>query len=141
MNRKERIRIGDLAKGTGTKVVTVRYYERIGLLPRPPRTAGNYRIYSDEHMRCLRFIRRCRDLGFTLDQIRDLLRLSSQKDGECAEVDRITAQHLIEIEQKTSDLKRLARELRRLNECCQGNGIIADCRIIEALSPGREGEH
>ena len=140
MNGKERISIGDLAKGTGTRVVTVRYYEQIGLMPVPSRTAGNYRTYSNEHMRRLRFIRRCRDLGFTLDQIRDLLRLSSQKDEECADVDRITAQHLIEIEQKTSDLKRLARELRRLNECCQGNGIIADCRIIEALSPNREAE-
>jgi Cu(I)-responsive transcriptional regulator len=140
MNGKERISIGDLAKGTGTKVVTVRYYEQIGLLPAPSRTAGNYRTYSNEHMRRLRFIRRCRDLGFTLDQIRDLLRLSSQKDEECAEVDRITAQHLIEIEQKISDLKRLAKELRRLNNCCQGNGIIADCRIIEALSPSREAE-
>ena len=141
MNGKERISIGDLAKGTGTKVVTVRYYEQIGLLPVPSRTAGNYRTYSNEHMRRLRFIRRCRDLGFTLDQIRDLLRLSSQKDEECAEVDRITAQHLIKIEQKISDLKRLAKELRRLNNCCQGNGIIADCRIIEALSPSREAEH
>ena len=141
MNGKERISIGDLAKGTGTKVVTVRYYEQIGLLPVPSRTAGNYRTYSNEHMRRLRFIRRCRDLGFTLDQIRDLLRLSSQKDEECGEVDRITAQHLIEVEQKISDLKRLAKELRRLNNCCQGNGIIADCRIIEALSPSREAEH
>jgi Cu(I)-responsive transcriptional regulator len=136
-----RISIGVLAKETGTKVVTVRYYEQIGLLPVPSRTAGNYRIYSNEHMRRLRFIRRCRDLGFTLDHIRDLLRLSSQKDAECAEVDRITAQHLIEIEQKISDLKRLAKELRRLNNRCQGSGIIADCRIIEALSPSREGVH
>ncbi len=141
MNGEERISIGDLAKGTGTKVVTVRYYEQIGLLPVPSRTAGNYRTYSNEHMRRLRFIRRCRDLGFRLNQIRDLLRLSSHKDEECADVDRITAQHLIEIEQKISDLKRLAKELRRLNNCCQGNGIIADCRILEALSPSREAEH
>jgi Cu(I)-responsive transcriptional regulator len=140
MNGKERISIGDLAKGSGTKVVTVRYYEQIGLSPVPPRTAGNYRTYSNEHMRRLRFIRRSRGLGFTLDQIRDLLRLSSQKDEECAEVKRITAQHLIEIQQKISDLKRLAKELRCLNNCCQGNGIIGDCRIIEALSPSREAE-
>jgi Cu(I)-responsive transcriptional regulator len=138
MNRKNQIGIGDLAKAAGTKVVTVRYYEQIGLLPLPSRTAGNYRTYRNEHVRRLRFIRRCRDLGFTLDQIRDLLRLSSRRDAECADVDRITAQHLIEIEQKIADLKRLARELRRLNDCCQGKGIIADCRIIEALSPSRE---
>jgi Cu(I)-responsive transcriptional regulator len=124
-----------LAKATGTKVVTIRYYEQIGILPEPARTEGNYRAYSHEHMRRLRFIRRCRDLGFTLDQVRELLRLSSQQNQECAEVDRITAQHLAEIEQKITDLKRLAGELRRLSACCQGNGIIADCRIIEALSP------
>jgi len=141
MNGKTKIGIGDLAKATGTKVVTVRYYEQIGLLPLPSRTARNYRTYSNEHMRRLRFICRCRDLGFTLDQIRDLLRLSSRKDEECAEVDRITAQHLIEIEQKISDLKRLAKELRRLNNRCQGKGIIADCRIIQALSPSREAKH
>lgn len=138
MNGKNHIGIGDLAKATGTKVVTVRYYEQIGLLPLPARTAGNYRTYSHEHMRRLRFIRRCRDLGFTLDQIRDLLRLSSRKDEECAEVDRITARHLIEVERKIADLRRLARELRRLKNCCQGKGIIADCRIIDALSPSRE---
>ena len=138
MNRKNQRGIGDLAKGTGTKVVTVRYYEHIGLLPVPSRTAGNYRTYSNEHMRRLRFIRRCRDLGFTLDQIRDLLRLSSRKEEDCAEVDHITAQHLLAIEQKISDLKRLAKELRRLSDCCEGKGIIADCRIIETLSPSTE---
>ena len=135
MNGKSGLPIGHLAKATGTKVVTIRYYEQIGLLPVPSRTAGNYRTYRTEHMSRLRFIRRCRDLGFTLDQIRDLLRLSSQKEAECAEVDRITALHLAEIENKIADLKRLAKELRRLNNCCQGKGRIADCRIIEALSP------
>jgi DNA-binding transcriptional MerR regulator len=93
--------------------VTVRYYEQIGLLPIPSRTAGNYRTYTNEHMRRLRFIRRCRDLGFTLDQIRHLLHLSSRKHEDCAEVDRITAQHLAEIEQKVSDLKRLAMGKRQ----------------------------
>ena len=134
MNRKEWISIGDLAKGAGTRVVTVRYYEQVGLMPPPSRTAGNYRTYSNEHVLRLRFIRRCRDLGFTLSQVRDLLRLSSQKDEECAEVSRIAARHLIGIEQKISDLKRLARELQRINNSCQGDGPIADCRIIEALS-------
>jgi Cu(I)-responsive transcriptional regulator len=135
MKRTARLRIGDLAKATGTKAVTIRYYEQIGLLPAPARTEGNYRAYSQEHTRRLRFIRRCRDLGFPLDQIRGLLRLASQEDRACSEVDRITAQHLTEIEQKIADLKRLAEELRRLSACCHGNGIIADCRIIEALSP------
>jgi Cu(I)-responsive transcriptional regulator len=127
--------IGDLAKATKTKVVTIRYYEQIGLLPEPARTEGNYRAFSDEHVRQLRFIRRCRDLGFTLDQIRELLRLSSQEDQPCSEVNRIAAQHLTEIEQKIAGLKRLAGELRRLSACCHGNSNIANCRIIEALLP------
>jgi len=135
MNLKGRLSIGDLAKATGAKVVTIRYYEQIGLLQVPSRTEGNYRAYTHEHMRRLRFIRRCRGLGFTLDQVRDLLRLSSQENQACGEVDRITAQHLADIEQKTADLTRLADELRRLSNCCQGKGLIADCRIIEALSP------
>jgi DNA-binding transcriptional MerR regulator len=127
--------IGELAKATGTKVVTVRYYEQAGLLPVPPRTAGNYRAYEADHLAKLHFIRRCRDLGFTLDQVRDLLRLSTQQDRACAEVDRIAAAHLAEIELKIADLTRLAGELRRIGSQCQGGGVIANCRIIEALSP------
>src|SRR3546814_280393 len=127
--------IGDLAKATGTKVVTIRYYERIGLLPPPERTTGNYRAYEPVHLERLRFIRRCRDLGFTLDQVRELLRLSSQEGKSCSEVDRIAAAHLAAIEEKIADLSRLADQLRRIISRCEGGGIIADCRIIEALSP------
>ena len=130
-----RLSIGDLAKATGTKAVTIRYYERAGLLPVPPRTSGNYRAYGGDHLHRLRFIRRCRELGFTLDQVRDLLGLSSQEDQACAEVDRITAEHLSAIEQKIAHLARLARELRRISSQCRGDGRIIDCRIIEALSP------
>src|SRR5438034_2359258 len=131
----ERLTIGYLAKATGTKVVTVRYYEQVGLLPAPPRTSGNYRTYGADHLNRLRFIRRCRDLGFTLYQVRDLLRLSSQENQPCAEVNRISAEHLTEIDQKIADLTRLADELRRINGRCKGGRTIADCRIIEALSP------
>ena len=127
--------IGKLARETGVKVVTIRYYEQIGLMPAAPRTEGNYRTYSLEHRRQLHFIRRCRDLGFTLDQIRDLLRLSSEKTQACAEVDRIAEQHRRTVEEKLADLTRLASELRRLSACCRGKGLIANCRIIEALSP------
>ena len=127
--------IGKLARETGVKVVTIRYYEQIGLMPVATRTDGNYRTYSPEHRRRLHFIRRCRDLGFTLDQVRDLLRLSSEKTQACAEVDRIAEQHRRAVEEKLADLTRLATELRRLSACCRGKGTIADCRIIEALSP------
>jgi DNA-binding transcriptional MerR regulator len=106
MHGKNQIGSGHLAKATGTTVVTVRYYEQIGLLPLPSRTAANYRTYSHEHMRRLRFIRHCRDLGFTLDQIHDPLRLSSRKDEERAEVDRITAQRIgVYTSQQTSNAR------------------------------------
>jgi DNA-binding transcriptional MerR regulator len=127
--------IGKLAVETGVKVVTIRYYEKIGLMPAAPRTDGNYRMYGLEPRRRLHFIRRCRGLGFTLDQVRDLLRLSSEKTQACAEVDRIAEQHRRTVEEKLADLTRLASELRRLSACCRGKGLIADCRIIEALSP------
>jgi Cu(I)-responsive transcriptional regulator len=135
MGFKQQLSIGDLSRATGVKVVTIRYYERIGLMPVPPRTEGNYRAYRPEHVRWLRFIRRCRDLGFTLDQVRDLLRLSSEKTRACQEVDRMTKLHLSTIEEKIADLARLAAELRRISRCCNGDGLIADCRIVEALSP------
>ena len=127
--------IGKLAHETGVGVVTSRDYEQIGLMPVAPRTDGNYRMYGLEHRRRLHFIRRCRDLGFTLDQVRDLLRLSSEKTQSCAEVDRIAEQHRRTVEEKLADLTRLASELHRLSARCRGKGLIADCRIIEALSP------
>jgi len=135
MTENSELMIGRLAEATDTKVVTIRYYEKIGLLPPLRRTAGNYRAYDPRHLDRLRFIRRCRDVGFTLDQVRDLLRLASDEERECAEVDRIAAEHLSAVERKISDLVRLADELRRISSLCQGGGRIADCRIVEALSP------
>ncbi|MGK2742458.1 MerR family DNA-binding protein [Tepidicaulis sp. LMO-SS28] len=107
----------------------------MGLLANPRRTTANYRAYERKHLDRLRFIRRCRNLGFTLEQVRDLLRLSSDEQQDCAEVDRIAAQHLAAVERKIGDLKRLASELQRISNLCQGGGLTADCRIIEALSP------
>jgi Cu(I)-responsive transcriptional regulator len=132
---KGRMSIGELAQATDVKVVTIRYYEQAGLLPVPLRTQGNYRLYKPEHLRRLQFIRRLRDLGFTLEQVRDLLRLASDKNQACDEVDRMTREHLVTVEAKIRDLQKLASELRRLSQCCQGGGQIAECRIIEALSP------
>ena len=126
--------IGDLGKATNTKVETIRYYERIGLLPKPPRTGGNYRDYGQAELGRLSFIRRARDLGFSLDQVRALLRLSDDRSCDCAEVDRIAAAHLLDVDRKLADLKALRRELKAVIDSCSG-GIVADCRIIEALGP------
>jgi DNA-binding transcriptional MerR regulator len=130
----EKLTIGQLSRLTAVKVVTIRYYEALRLMPTPPRTQGNYRVFDRQHLRQLRFIRRCRDLGFTLHQIRELLQLSTQGAKECSGVDHIAEQHLKEIERKVADLRRLAAELRRIKNCCPGKGLIADCRILETLS-------
>jgi len=135
MDIERSLSIGELAKATGVKVVTIRYYEQIKIMPAPSRTEGNYRRYGQQQLHRLQFIRRCRDLGFTLDHVRDLLCLSAETDQDCSEVDRITVNHLKEIERKRADLGRLAAELRRIKDRCPGKGPIANCRILEALSP------
>jgi DNA-binding transcriptional MerR regulator len=130
----ETFRIGELARATGTKVETIRWYERIGLLAAPARTGGNYRAYGSAHLGRLSFIRRARDLGFSLDQVRELLRLSDQRGRSCEEIDLIARGHLDEVERKIADLTALGHEVRQIISQC-GHGTVADCRIIEALSP------
>ncbi len=126
--------IGALAEATDAKVETVRYYERIGLLPEPERTSGNYRAYTGDHLARLSFIRRARDLGFTLGQVRALLGLADNKNNDCCAVDAMARDHLTDIDRKIADLKALRRELNDLLGQCK-QGTIADCRIIGALSP------
>ena len=126
--------IGELARETGVKVVTIRYYEQIGVLPVARRTSANYRAYGTEHLQRLRFVRRCREFGFSLDQIRGLLRLSAGKATSCAQVCQLAERHLKSVEDKIADLKRLASELRRISASCNGRRAMADCRIIGALS-------
>jgi Cu(I)-responsive transcriptional regulator len=128
------LKIGNLAKATDTKVETIRYYEHVGLLAAPARTAGNYRAYRAEHLNRLSFIRRARDLGFSIDQVRTLLNLSDQKQRSCEAVDAIAREHLAEVERKIADLTVLRRELKELIDQCR-QGTIAECRIVEALAP------
>ena len=130
----ERFSIGDLAKATDTKVETIRYYEAIGLLPKPARTAGNYRSYAPAHLTRLGFIRRARDLGFSLDEARALLRLSDDRDRSCEQVDTLAKTHLADVERKIAALEALRNELKGLIRQC-GHGTIDECRILEALAP------
>ena len=127
--------IGDLAAATGTKTETIRWYERVGLLPAPARQGrGNYRAYGKEHLDRLSFLRRARDLGFNLEQVRTLLDLADQSDQDCEAVSVIARTHLDAIERKLADLTVLREELRRVIGQCQ-HGRIAECKIIEALAP------
>lgn len=126
--------IGKLAKATGTKVETIRYYESVGLLAPPARTKSNYRAYSAQHLARLSFIRRARALGFSIEQVQALLQLADQKDISCKAVDAIAREHLAEIDRKLRDLNTLRAELSSVIVQC-GSGTISDCRIIETLAP------
>lgn len=128
--------IGDVADLTGTKVETIRYYERMGLLPPPARTAGNYRNYEPSHVARLGFIRRARELGFSLDEVRELLDLADQRSRSCKAVDQIARAHLVDVDRKIADLKGLRRELNTIIRRCK-LGTIDQCRILEALAPRR----
>lgn len=128
--------IGDLARATGTKAETIRYYERSGLLPAPARTEGNYRSYSLPQLNRLRFLRRLRALGFSIAEIRDLLAVADEPDQDCGAVITIARNHLEEVERKLADLRTMRRQLRDLLGRCAG-GHVVDCGIIEALAPGQ----
>ena len=126
------MKIGELSRATGTNIETIRYYERIGLLPAPARTDANYRSYGDAHRARLRFVRHSRELGFTIDEIRSLLDLSDHPDRDCGEADRIATTHLEQVEAKIAQLSALRDELTRIVGRCRG-GLAGDCRVIEAL--------
>lgn len=127
------MKIGQLSKTTGTNVETIRYYERIGLLPEPARTDGGYRSYDAAHRSRLKFIRHSRDLGFTIQEIRSLLDLSDHPTRDCKEADEIASRHLAQVERKIAQLQVLQQELSRIVGQCRG-GLAADCRVIDALA-------
>ena len=124
--------IGKLAQETGVKVPTIRYYEQIGLLPEPDRSAGNQRLYDPPLVERLRFIRHARDMGFPLEGIRELLALSDDPEGSCAAVDLIATRQLAEVNARLRRLEALRDELERMLAHCS-SGRIADCRVIEVL--------
>ena len=124
--------IGALAKQTGTKVQTIRYYEQIGLMPEPGRTEGGQRRYGDAELDRLSFIRHARQLGFTLEAIRELLDLSDHPDRPCNEADAIARRQLKQVEQRLARLEALRTELKRMVHECTG-GRTADCRVLEVL--------
>lgn len=131
--------VGQLAKAAGAKAVTIRYYDRLGLLPSAARSASGYRLYTRNERDRLLFIRRSRALGFSLDDIRELLDLADSKEASCAAVDAKVEEQLVRVRTRLRDLQALETELERLSDCCEG-GVITDCRIIESLSAGDRSE-
>lgn len=126
------MRIGELAKATGTKAETIRYYEREGILPAADRTDSNYRDYTDAHLAALTFVRRARKLGFSMSQVRELLALSDHDEKPCEDVDELVHQQLREVERKIADLNLLRTELSQMARSCPSE-VIGDCRIVESL--------
>ena len=131
--------IGRLAARANVSVDTVRYYERARLLPPASRTASGYRTYPAAVVDRLRFIRRAKDLGFSLDEIRDLLDLSDQRGTGVAAIREIAARRLADVETRLAELSRLRGGLRQLVDACPGHGDPGECPIVNAFrSPGDE---
>jgi MerR family mercuric resistance operon transcriptional regulator len=127
-----RLAIGTLSKHTGTNVETIRYYERVRLLPTPARSAGGYRLYGTAHLKRLSFIRRARALGFSLEEVRTLLKLADERRRPCAEVRVVAEAHLDDVRAKIGDLKTMERVLKEtVARCAKGKG--SHCPVIEAL--------
>jgi MerR family transcriptional regulator, mercuric resistance operon regulatory protein len=122
----------ELARRTGANLETVRYYEKVGLLPPPPRTASGYRSYDKAHERRLSFVLRARELGFSLEEVRALLRLVDERDQPCAEASRLAAAHLADVRAKITDLRRMEGVLKTVVAQC-GDGTRPDCPLIETL--------
>ena len=127
-----RMKISNAAAASGCHLETIRYYERINLMPSPGRTASGYREYSEADVDRLRFITRGRDLGFSLEEIRSLLRLAQDPGISCSEVDQIARKHLDDILARVEDLQRMARELERTIDHCAG-GQRDQCTILGTL--------
>lgn len=127
------MKIGELARKAGSNSETVRYYERIGLLPRPGRTDSNYRDYSQGDVQRLSFIRHARGLGFELADIRSLIDLAEHPERDCGEADSIASRHLEAVETKIAQLGKLRSELGRMISQCRG-GSVSSCRIIHVLA-------
>ncbi len=126
--------IGSLSDRTGVKVETIRNYEQVGLLPQPDRSEGNQRRYGRAHVERLAFIKHARDLGFPVDGIRALLRLSDNPSMACDEAHAISVAHLDDVRHKIARLRSLEKELERIAATCSGGVTACDCAIIEALA-------
>jgi MerR family transcriptional regulator, mercuric resistance operon regulatory protein len=131
-SRTDSITIGDLSRLTGVHIETIRYYERVKMLPKPPRTAGGRRTYGPTHLRILAFIKRSRELGFSSDDVRALLRLGGPENAPCRQVRDIALGHLNDIRAKIADLRRLERLLAKTVAQCTGNAA-PDCPVLDIL--------
>lgn len=124
--------IGQLARASGTKIPTIRYYEKMSLLSEPGRTTGNHRVYSQEHLQRLRFIRRARELGFSQQEVSELLGLNKCSKPNCLSVNKLTQHHLAQIKDKIRDLKAIEQTLLEMSHHCSNEETL-ECPIIDSL--------
>lgn len=124
---------GEVAERAGVNVQTVRYYERRGLIPEPPRSSGGFRQYRPEHVARIRFIKRAQELGFTLEEAHELLSLRATPDADRADVRAVAQEKRDEVQQKIDDLQRIQATLNHLITACEGHGSTDDCPILHAL--------
>jgi len=124
--------IGELARACDCAAETIRYYEKIGLLPQTVRLANGYRSYEDTHLKWLQFILRSKELGFSQDEVRRLTDLAHQKQPACADVHELLEEHVNDVRKRVRALKRMERALVRLKTQCQ-DGTLHDCPVIDEL--------
>jgi len=132
MTQTDEFSIGILSERSGVNVETIRYYEKIGVMPIPARSAAGYRVYDLDHVRRLHFVRRGRELGFSLDELRGLLHLVDGHAYTCGEVHELTIRHLTDIRQKIRDLRRLEKVMSEMAAQCTRDEV-PDCPIVDAL--------
>ncbi len=138
-SRDDTFSIGELSKHSGVNIETIRYYERIKMLPPPPRTASGRRVYGPAEKRTLAFIRSSRDLGFTLEEIRALLALGGPERASCTDVHKIASAHLASVRSKLSDLIKLESILAETVAQCS-DGATPDCPVLDILDAGRQSD-
>ena len=129
----ERLTIGEVAKQGGVNLETVRYYERQGLLPKPPRSASGYRLFQQDGVRRILFIKRAQELGFSLKEIKELLALRINPKGTSQEVRERAAAKILDIEEKIKTLRSMKKALSQLTSACCGEGAVSECPILESL--------
>jgi Cd(II)/Pb(II)-responsive transcriptional regulator len=129
------LKIGELARLTGCQPETIRFYEHKGLLPAPARTDNNYRRYGEAQVERLHFIRRCRSLGMSLDEVQELLGYQDNPDVPCGGVDALVDRHIDAIVQRMAELQALHAELSQLRASCDATHAAGDCRILKGLVP------
>lgn len=136
---QNQLKIGELAERTGCLVETIRYYERKGLLPAPARSEGNYRLYGDAHAERLQFIRHCRSLDMTLDEIRMLLTFRDTPEGNCAGVNTLLDKHIGHVTGRIKELKALQAQLKQLRSLCRTAQSTKECGILQGLGNAEDG--